>query len=125
MIRLAGSTFAFGNLSLEESSKILSDMGFSYADIGGCGWSSFAEWVPQQVVGNIDDSQGEGDRIRKITEAHGLQISEFFICNFGHSVNHPDHSKDSPYYTGHGPFFRGHHLAQLCGSSSEQTPNLY
>ena len=83
MIRLAGSTFAFGNLSLEESSKILSDMGFSYADIGGCGWSSFAEWVPQQVVGNIDDSQGEGDRIRKITETHGLQISEFFICNFG------------------------------------------
>ena len=84
MIKLAGSTFAFGNLSLEESSKILSDMGFSYADIGGCGWSSFAEWVPQQVVKNIDDSQGEGDRIRKITESNGLQISEFFICNFGH-----------------------------------------
>ena len=90
MIKLAGSTFAFGNLSLEESSKILSDMGFSYADIGGCGWSSFAEWVPQQVVQNIDDAQGEGDRIRKITESNGLQISEFFICNFGHSVNHPD-----------------------------------
>ena len=90
MIKLAGSTFAFGNLSLEDSSKILSDMGFSYADIGGCGWSSFAEWVPQQVVKNIDDPQGEGDRIRKITESHGLQISEFFICNFGHSVNHPD-----------------------------------
>ena len=90
MIKLAGSTFAFGNLSLEDSSKILSDMGFSYADIGGCGWSSFAEWVPQQVVKNIDDPQGEGDRIRKITESHDLQISEFFICNFGHSVNHPD-----------------------------------
>ena len=90
MIKLAGSTFAFGDISLEDSSKILSDMGFSYADVGGCGWSSFAEWVPQQVVQNIDDPQGEGDRIRKITESHGLQVSEFFICNFGHSVNHPD-----------------------------------
>ena len=90
MIRVAGSTFAFGNMNLEDSCAILKEMGFKYADVGACGWSSFKEWVPQQVVKNIDDPDGEADRIRRVTEANGLQIAELFIVDFGEAINHPD-----------------------------------
>ena len=90
MIRVAGSTFAFGDMSLEESCRILQDMGFDVADVGASGWSLFREWVPQQVVQNIDDPDGEAERIRRVTEEHGLGVSELFICDFGTAINHPD-----------------------------------
>ena len=93
MIRVAGSTFAFGDMSLEDSCAILKDMGFKYADVGASGWSLFREWVPQQVVHNIDDADGEADRIRRVTEDNGLTVAELFICDFGHAINHPDAEK--------------------------------
>ena len=95
MIRVAGSTFAFGDMSLEDSCSILKDMGFKYADVGASGWSLFKEWVPQQVVTNIDDPEREGERIRKVTSDNGLEIAELFICDFGYAVNHPDPEKQA------------------------------
>ena len=68
-------------------------MGFKYADLGACGWSQFKEWVPQQIIQDIDNPEGEADRIRKGTEANGLQISELFIVDFGYAINHPDPEK--------------------------------
>ena len=90
MIRLAGSTFAFGDIPLDESCDVLKDLGFDLADVGGCGWSSFTEYVPQQVVENPDDPDGEAARIRRIMDARGIGVAELFICDFGQAVNHPD-----------------------------------
>ena len=93
MIKVAGSTFAFGDISLEESCAILKDLGFQVADVGASGWSLFKEWVPQQVVQNIYDPDGEAERIRRVTGDNGLEVSELFICDFGHAINHPDPDK--------------------------------
>ena len=90
MITVAGSTFAFGDISLEDSCDILKQLGFETADVGASGWSTFTAYVPQQVVQNPDDTEGEADRIRRITEARGLAISELFICDFGQAINHPE-----------------------------------
>ena len=90
MIQVAGSTFAFGNISLEDSCDILVDLGFNLVDIGGSGWSTFTDYVPQQVVLNEAAPEAEADRIRGILTAKGLDVAEFFICDFGQAINHPD-----------------------------------
>ncbi len=90
MIRIAGSTFAFGDMGLEESCDILVELGFDLADVGASGWSTFTAYVPQQVVQNPDDPDGEAERIRGIVDAKGLGVSELFICDFGQAINHPD-----------------------------------
>ena len=90
MIRLAGSTFAFGDISLEESADILKDLGFDLADVGASGWSTFTAYVPQQVVNNPDDADAEAARITEAMDARGSGVSELFICDFGQAVNHPD-----------------------------------
>jgi len=77
-------------MSLEDSCAILKDMGFEYADVGASGWSTFTAYVPQQVVKNIDDPDGEAARIRKIMDDSGISVSELFVCDFGQAVNHPD-----------------------------------
>ena len=89
MIRIAGSTFAFGDMSLEDSCDILVDLGFDLADVGASGWSSFNAYVPQQVVQNPDDADGEADRIKRIMDDKGIGVSELFICDFGQAINHP------------------------------------
>ena len=90
MIRVAGSTFAFSDMGLEDSCKIMQEMGFDIVDVGGCGWSTFKEIVSQQVVENLDDVEGEADKIRRITEKYGLEVAELFCCDFGDNINHPD-----------------------------------
>ena len=90
MIRIAGSTFAFGDISLEESVKVLKELGFDLADVGASGWSTFTAYVPQQVVKNIDDADGEAACISKIMSDGGMGISELFVCDFGMAINHPD-----------------------------------
>lgn len=90
MIRIAGSTFAFGDISLEDSCDMLVDLGFELADVGASGWSTFTAYVPQQVVQNPDDTEGEADRIKRIMSGKGLGVSELFICDFGQAINHPD-----------------------------------
>ena len=95
MIKVAGSTFAFGDMNLADSCAILKNMGFKYADVGASGWSLFKEWVPQQVVTDIDNPDREGESIKKITSDNGLEIAELFICDFGHAINHPDPDKQA------------------------------
>ena len=90
MIRIAGSTFAFGDISLEASCDILKELGFDLADIGGSGWSTFTAYVPQQVVQNADEPEKEAERIKGIMDAKGIGVSEFFVCDFGQAINHPD-----------------------------------
>ena len=90
MIKVAGSTFAFGDISLEDSCDILIDLGFSLVDIGGSGWSTFTAYVPQQVVHNVGAPEAEAERLRGIIQNRGLGVSEFFICDFGQAINHPD-----------------------------------
>ena len=62
-IRVAGSTFAFGKMGLDESCKIMQEMGFDVVDVGGCGTSTFTDYVPQWFFENLDDTQGEADNI--------------------------------------------------------------
>lgn len=90
MIRVAGSTFAFGDITLEESCDILKALGFDLVDLGGSGWSTFTTYVPQQVVQNPDNPEREAERIGEILADRGLGVSEFFICDFGQAINHPD-----------------------------------
>ena len=90
MIRIAGSTFAFGNISLEDSCDILKELGFDLADVGASGWSTFEAYVPQQVVQDPADTAGEAARIKGIMDAKGIGVSELFICDFGQAINHPN-----------------------------------
>lgn len=90
MIRVAGSTFAFGDTELEASCDLLTDLGFELADVGASGWSTFTAYVPQQAVGDPEATEAEGERIRGIMAAKGLGVSELFICDFGQAINHPD-----------------------------------
>ena len=76
VIRLAGPTFAFGDISLEESCDVLKDLGFGLADVGASGWSTFTAYVPQQVVKDPDDPDGEATRIREVMDARGIGVSE-------------------------------------------------
>ena len=90
MIRIAGATFAFGDISLEESCDALKELGFDLADIGASGWSSFTAYVPQQVVQDPDQPEKEAERIRGIMDGKGIGVSELFVCDFGQAINHPD-----------------------------------
>ena len=92
-IQVAGSTFAFGKIGLEESCKIMQEMGFDIVDVGGCGMSTFTDYVPQWFFNNLDDTTGEADNIRRTTEKYGLQVAELFCCDFGVNINDPDPSK--------------------------------
>jgi len=58
--------------------------------VGASGWSTFTAYVPQQVVKNIDDADGEAARISKIMSDAGMGVSELFVCDFGMAINHPD-----------------------------------
>ena len=93
MIRVAGSTFAFGKIDLEESCKIMKEMGFSVVDVGACGMSTFTSYVPQWFIKDLDDTQGEADHIRRVTDKYGLEIAELFCCDFGVNINDPDPDK--------------------------------
>ena len=93
MITVAGSTFAFGEMNLEDSCDVLKGLGFDTVDVGASGWSTFTAYVPQQVVENPDDTDGEADNIRRVTESKGLAISELFIVDFGTAINHPGDSE--------------------------------
>jgi len=86
MIRIAGATFSFGDLGLEESADVLREIGFDLADVGA-GWSNYHQIMPQQAV---DDPQGQADRLRRVMQDRGLDISELFIMHFGKPINHPD-----------------------------------
>jgi len=90
MIKVAGSTFAFGDISLEDSCDILVDLGFNLVDLGGSGWSTFTAYVPQQIVQDENAPEAEAERICVILEDKDLDVSEFFICDFGQAINHPD-----------------------------------
>ena len=92
-IRVAGSTFAFGKIDLEESCKIMQEMGFDVVDVGACGMSTFTDYVPQWFITDLDDTQGEADHIRRTTEKYGLEIAELFCCDFGVNINDPDPKK--------------------------------
>lgn len=86
MIRVAGATFSFGDLALEESADVLREIGFDLADVGA-GWSNYHQIMPQEAV---DDPQGQADRLRRVMQEHELGISELFIMHFGQPINHPD-----------------------------------
>lgn len=85
-MRIAGSTFSFGDTTLEQSLQILGTLGFDLTDVGA-GWSNYQQVSPQQAV---DDPQGQADDLRRLTEAAGIGISELFIMHFGQPINHPD-----------------------------------
>jgi len=86
MIHIAGATFSFGDLTLEESADVLQEIGFDLADVGA-GWSNYHQIMPQEAV---DDPEGQAERLRRVMEQHGLGISELFIMHFGRPINYPD-----------------------------------
>ncbi|MCC7265204.1 MAG: sugar phosphate isomerase/epimerase [Candidatus Latescibacteria bacterium] len=85
-MHIAGATFSFGEISLEESAAILKALGFNRADVGA-GWSSYHQILPQEAVADPD---GQADRLRRVMDQHGLVVSELFIMHFGKPINHPD-----------------------------------
>ncbi len=86
MIRVAGATFSFGDIELEESADILKRLGFDLADVGA-GWSGLHQVMPQEAA---DDPEGQAERLRRVMDARGLGVSELFIMHFGKPINHPD-----------------------------------
>ena len=85
MMRIAGATFSFGPISLETSATILRDLGFSWADVGA-GWSNYQQVLPEETLG---DPSGQADRVCRVMDEHGLRISELFVMQFEHAINHP------------------------------------
>ena len=86
MIRIAGATFGFGDLTLDESADVLRAIGFDLADVGA-GWNSYHQIMPQEAV---DDPDGQAERLRRAMGERDLGISELFIMHFGKPINHPD-----------------------------------
>jgi len=86
MIRIAGATFSFGDLTLEESADVLQEIGFDLADVGA-GWNSYHQIIPQEAV---SDPDGQAERLRRVMEQHDLGVSELFIMHFGKPINYPD-----------------------------------
>jgi sugar phosphate isomerase/epimerase len=86
MIRIAGATFSFGDLTLEQSAVVLRELGFDLADVGA-GWSNYHQVMPQEAM---DDPGGQAERLRRVMGEHNLRISELFIMQFDQAINHPD-----------------------------------
>ena len=86
MIRIAGATFSFGDLTLEASADVLREIGFDLADVGA-GWDNYHQIMPQEAV---DDPEGQAERLRRVMDEHDLGISELFIMHFGKPINYPD-----------------------------------
>jgi sugar phosphate isomerase/epimerase len=86
MIRIGCAGFGFGDLSLEESAEVVKSLGFSLVDVGS-GPSNYSQIVQQKAVA---DPVGQADRLRRVMDKHGLEISELFILHFGKPINHPD-----------------------------------
>ena len=86
MIRIAGATFSFGDLTLEESVEVVRDIGFDLVDVGA-GWGSYHQVMPQEAV---DDPDGQAQRLRRVMDESGLGISELFVMHFGKPINYPD-----------------------------------
>lgn len=86
MVRIAGATFSFGDLTLEASAKVLQEIGFDLADVGA-GWDGYQQVPPQEAA---DDSEGQAERLRRVMGERGLGVSELFLMHFGKPVNHPD-----------------------------------
>lgn len=85
MIRIAGATFSFGDLTIEQATIVVDELGFDLVDVGA-GWSNYHQILPQEAV---DDPDGQADRLRRVLDAHQLAVSELFIMHFGHPINHP------------------------------------
>ena len=85
MTRIAGATFSFGPLGLDASAAIQRDLGFAWADVGA-GWSNYHQVLPQEAVA---DPTGQADRVRRVMDEHGLRVSELFVMQFKHPINHP------------------------------------
>lgn len=86
MIRIAGATFSFGDLTLEQAAPVVADLGFDRVDVGA-GWSNYHTVRPLEAIA---DPQGQADRVRRVTEAHGLALCELFVMQFEHPLTHPD-----------------------------------
>jgi len=86
MIRIAGATFSFGDLTLEESAEVLREIGFNLADVGA-GWNRYDQIMPQEAVDNPDQ---QAQRLQRVMGRNGLGVSELFITHFGKPINHPD-----------------------------------
>ena len=86
MMRIAGATFSFGDLTLEESVEVVKDIGFDLVDVGA-GWDNYHQVMPQEAV---DDPDGQAERLRRVMDQNGIGICELFIMHFGKPINHPD-----------------------------------
>jgi sugar phosphate isomerase/epimerase len=75
MIQVGCCSFDFGWLSLDESLKLIADIGFDHADIGAHGPSA---QVNQEEAATEPDRKGA--EIRAACEAHGLRPAELFLC---------------------------------------------
>lgn len=86
MTRIAGATFGFGDLTLAQSASVLSDLGFTVADVGA-GWNNYQQVSPQAAA---DDPDREAERLRRVMGESDLAVSELFVMQFGDPINHPD-----------------------------------
>ena len=90
MVQLGCCSFDFGWLTLDESLRLISDLGFNHADIGAHG--------PSAQIGQeraASEPEADGREIRETAARHGLAPSELFVCWIhvdGKPVdlNHPD-----------------------------------
>ncbi len=86
MIRIAGATFSFGDLTLEQAAGVLRRLGFDRADVGA-GWSNYQQVDPQAAMAEPD---AHADRLRRVMDEYGLHVSELFVMQFDEAINHPD-----------------------------------
>ncbi len=87
MVRIGGATFSFGDISLEESGRVVKELGFDLVDVGAAGWDTYHQILPQEA---IDDPDGQSERLHRVMDDNGLEICELFVLDFGKPVSHPD-----------------------------------
>lgn len=86
MIRLAGATFSFGDLTLEESGKVVKELGFDLVDVGA-GWNNYHQIIPQEAIAHPG---AQSERLLRVMDEYEFGVSELFVMQFDHPISHPD-----------------------------------
>ena len=77
MLQIAGASFSFGELTLEESAVVLRELGFGLTDVGA-GWDNYHQIRPQEAVDHPDE---QAERLRRVMDENCLGVSELFVIS--------------------------------------------
>lgn len=85
VIRVAGATYSFGDLDLDQSAGVLKQIGFELANVGAA-TNRVAQIKAQEAA---DDPDAQAARLRRVMDRNGLEPCSLNVRHFGTAINHP------------------------------------